>query len=182
MVDESFADFSDEPDNSLIEQKFIETYRRLYVMKSISKSYGVPGLRLGILVSSDTETIAAMKKDVAIWNINSFGEYYLQIAEKYKKDYAAAMDKFRVERKRFYNELEQISGIRVIPSQANYFMIEITNGMTAKELMIKLFKNHYLLIKDLTSKLHDGKQYIRIAIRNDVDNNKMIEALKKELN
>ncbi len=62
MVDESFADFSDEPDNSLIEQKFIETYRRLYVMKSISKSYGVPGLRLGILVSSDTEAIAAMKK------------------------------------------------------------------------------------------------------------------------
>ena len=180
VVDESFADFSDEPDNSLIEQKFIETYRRLYVMKSISKSYGVPGLRLGILVSSDTEAIAAMKKDVAIWNINSFGEYYLQVAEKYKKDYAAAMDKFRVERKRFYNELEQISGIRVIPSQANYFMIEITNGMTAKELMIKLFKNHYLLIKDLTSKLHDGKQYIRIAIRNDVDNNKMIEALKKE--
>lgn len=181
VVDESFADFSDEPDNSLIEQKFIETYRRLYVMKSISKSYGVPGLRLGILVSSDTEAIAAMKKDVAIWNINSFGEYYLQVAEKYKKDYAAAMDKFRVERKRFYNELEQISGIRVIPSQANYFMIEITNGMTAKELMIKLFKNHYLLIKDLTSKLHDGKQYIRIAIRNDVDNNKMIEALKKNL-
>ena len=182
VVDESFADFSDEPDNSLIEQKFIETYSRLYVMKSISKSYGVPGLRLGILVSSDTETIAAMKKDVAIWNINSFGEYYLQIAEKYKKDYAAAMDKFRVERKRFYNELEQISGIRVIPSQANYFMIEITNGMTAKELMIKLFKNHYLLIKDLTSKVHDGKQYIRIAIRNDADNNKMLEALKKELN
>lgn len=182
VVDESFADFSDEPDNSLIEQKLIETYSRLYVMKSISKSYGVPGLRLGVLVSSDTEAIAAMKKDVAIWNINSFGEYYLQIAEKYKKDYAAAMDKFRVERKRFYNELEQISGIRVIPSQANYFMIEITNGMTAKELMIKLFKNHYLLIKDLTSKLHDGKQYIRIAIRNDVDNNKMIEALKKELN
>lgn len=62
MVDESFADFSDELDNSLIEQKFIETYRRLYVMKSISKSYGVPGLRLGILVSSDTEAIAAMKK------------------------------------------------------------------------------------------------------------------------
>ena len=182
VVDESFADFSDEPDNSLIEQKFIETYSRLYVMKSISKSYGVPGLRLGILVSSDTETIAAMKKDVAIWNINSFGEYYLQIAEKYKKDYAAAMDKFRVERKRFYNELEQISGIRVIPSQANYFMIEITNGMTAKELMIKLFKNHYLLIKDLTSKVHDGKQYIRIAIRNDADNNKMLEALKKEFN
>ena len=166
----------------MLTNEILEENPNLVVVKSISKSYGVPGLRLGILASSNLLLIDRVRKNVPIWNINSFGEYYLQIAEKYKKDYAAAMDKFRVERKRFYNELEQISGIRVIPSQANYFMIEITNGMTAKELMIKLFKNHYLLIKDLTSKLHDGKQYIRIAIRNDVDNNKMIEALKKELN
>ena len=85
-----------------------------------------------------------------------------RLQKSIRKIMQIAMDKFRVERKRFYNELEQISGIRVIPSQANYFMIEITNGMTAKELMIKLFKNHYLLIKDLTSKLHDGKQYIKL--------------------
>jgi len=180
VVDESFSDFSDELDNTLIEREILYNNKHLYVMKSISKSYGVPGLRLGILCSGDEEKIAAMKKDVAIWNINSFGEFYLQIAEKYKKSYAAAMDRFRAERKRFLEELEKISGIRVLPSQANYFMIEITNGMTSKEVMIKLFKNHYLLIKDLSSKV-DGKQFIRIAIRNTKDNNKMIEALKAEL-
>ena len=54
-------------------------------MKSISKSYGVPGVRLGVLASGDTDTIAAMKKDVAIWNINSYGEFFLQIKEKYEK-------------------------------------------------------------------------------------------------
>lgn len=182
VIDESFADFADEKNNTLIDQKLLENNTHLYVMKSISKSYGVPGIRLGILASGDEATISAMKKDVAIWNINSFGEYYLQIAEKYKKDYAAAMDKFRAERVRFASELNKLNGIRVIPSQANYFMIEIVNGMTSRELMIKLFKNHYLLIKDLSGKVNDGKQYIRVAIRNDADNNKMIEALKKELN
>ena len=181
VVDESFVDFADEPDNSLVDQQLLASHQYLYVMKSISKSYGVPGIRLGILASGNVEAIETIKKDVAIWNINSIGEYYLQIAEKYKKDYAAAMKKFREERKRFHALLNELDGIRVIPSQANYFMIEVTNGMTSKELMIRLFKNHYLLIKDLTNKVHDGKQYIRIAIRNNIDNDKMIEALKKEL-
>lgn len=181
VIDESFADFADEPDNSLVNQQLLASHQYLYVMKSISKSYGVPGIRLGILASGNVDAIETIKKDVAIWNINSIGEYYLQIAEKYKKDYAAAMKKFREERKRFQALLNELEGIRVIPSQANYFMIEVTNGMTSKELMIRLFKNHYLLIKDLTNKVHDGKQYIRIAIRNNIDNDKMIEALKKEL-
>lgn len=181
VIDESFADFADEPDNSLVNQQLLASHQYLYVMKSISKSYGVPGIRLGILASGNVDAIEIIKKDVAIWNINSIGEYYLQIAEKYKKDYAAAMKKFREERKRFQALLNELEGIRVIPSQANYFMIEVTNGMTSKELMIRLFKNHYLLIKDLTNKVHDGKQYIRIAIRNNIDNDKMIEALKKEL-
>ena len=181
VVDESFADFADEPDNSLLNQKLLASHRYLYVMKSISKSYGVPGIRLGILASGNVAAMETIKKDVAIWNINSIGEFYLQIAEKYKKDYAAAMKKFREERKRFQSLLKELDGIRVIPSQANYFMIEVTNGMTSKELMIRLFKNHYLLIKDLTSKVQDGKQYIRIAIRNHTDNDKMVEALKEEL-
>ena len=181
VVDESFADFADEPDNSLVNQQLLASHQYLYVMKSISKSYGVPGIRLGILASGNVDAIETIKKDVAIWNINSIGEYYLQVAEKYKKDYVAAMKKFREERKRFHALLNELEGIRVIPSQANYFMIEVTNGMTSKELMIRLFKNHYLLIKDLTNKVYDGKQYIRIAIRNNIDNDKMIEALKKEL-
>ena len=103
-------------------------------MKSISKSYGVPGLRLGILVSSDIDSINWMKKDVAIWNLNSFAEFYLQIAEKYNKQYIVALEKFREERSRFKMELDKISSIRVIPSQANYFMIEIKDKLSAKEV------------------------------------------------
>lgn len=63
-------------------------------MKSISKSYGVPGLRLGAFATSDIATIESMKKDIAIWNINSFAEFYMQIYGKYEKDYLKACKKF----------------------------------------------------------------------------------------
>lgn len=175
VIDESFADFSDELDNTLIENRILDINPHLFVMKSISKSYGVPGLRLGVLVSGDIKTIEKIKKDVAIWNINSFGEFYLQIAEKYTNIYKKALIRFRNERKRFIGELNRIEGIRVLPSQANYIMVELYN-ITAINLTKELLSKYSILIKDLSSKV-DGKQFVRIAIRNTEDNNKFLHAL-----
>lgn len=178
VVDESFADFSDEENNTMIESALLAENPHLYVMKSISKSYGVPGLRLGVLASGDTDMIARLKKDVAIWNINSFAEFYMQIEEKYKKDYAEALALFREERSRYKEELSKIPGLEVFPSQANYLMAEITNGMTAAELTRILILKHNILIKNLFSKVNrDGKQYIRLAVRNTEDNNRLVKAL-----
>ena len=177
VIDESFVDFSDEADASIITQDILDANKHLYVVKSISKSYGVPGLRLGILASGDTKLIDKIKKDVSIWNINSFAEFYLQIAEKYKNDYANALVEFREERARFGKELSKIKGLRVIPSQANYFMIEITDGHTSSEIVEKLLNGYSLFIKDLSKKT--GKNYIRVAIRNQEDNDKLIAALKE---
>lgn len=182
ILDESFVDFADELDNTLIDQCVLEENPHLYVMKSISKSYGVPGLRLGVLASGDTATIAWMKKDVAIWNINSIGEYYLQIEEKYKKDYTLSLTNIRAERARFAGLLGQIPGLRIFPSQANYLMAELTGGMTSRELTRKLLVEYDLLIKDLSGKIQrDGRQFIRIAVRNTEDNDKLIAALQKVL-
>lgn len=180
VIDESFVDFSDEEDSSLLYKEILEANPHLYVMKSISKSYGVPGLRLGILASGDRDTIAVMKKDVAIWNINSFGEFYMQIEEKYKKDYAAALVKIRAERARFQDELVRIKGIRVIPSQANFVMVELEEGISPKELLKTLLIKYELLIKELTTKTN-GRNFLRLAVRNTEDNNKLIAALKAEL-
>lgn len=181
IVDESFADFSEEG-STLIEREILEQYPHLYVMKSISKSYGVPGLRLGVMASGDTAAVSRMKKDVAIWNINSFAEFYMQIEEKYKKDYARSLGLLREERERFYRLLERIPEIRVIPSQANYMMAEIINGMTSKELTKRLLLGHHIFIKDLSGKINRGnRQFVRIAVRNAQDNDRLGQALKDEL-
>lgn len=180
VIDESFVDFADELDSSLLYNEILEPNPHLYVMKSISKSYGVPGLRLGVLASGDTETIARMKKDVAIWNINSFGEFYMQIEEKYKNDYAAALVKIRAERARFVGELSNIPGIRVIPSQANFVMVELDDSISPKELLKTLLIKYEILIKELTTKTN-GRNYLRLAVRCTEDNDRLLEALRAEL-
>lgn len=180
IIDESFVDFADEEDSTLIDQEVLSANPHLFVMKSISKSYGVPGLRLGVLASGNVEIIVAMKKDVAIWNINSFGEFYMQIEEKYKKDYQAALVKIRAERDRFQNELAKIKGVRVIPSQANFVMVELDEGISPKELLKKLLIKHNLLIKELTTKTN-GRNYLRLAVRNTEENDMLVAAMKMEL-
>ena len=180
IIDESFSDFSDELQNTLIDQGILSANPHLFVMKSISKSYGVPGIRLGVLASGNKEIIAKMKKDVAIWNINSFGEFYMQIEEKYKKDYEAALIKLRIERARFQKELNKIRGIRVIPSQANFVMVELNGDISSKELLKILLTKYNLLIKELTTKTN-GRNYLRLAVRDTTDNNVLLTALKEIL-
>ena len=181
IVDESFVDFTDNhKDNSLLHNDILESNPNLMVMKSISKSYGVPGLRLGVFATSDKEIIAKMKKDVAIWNINSFAEYYMQIFAKYEKDYQKACDKFIEERNLFINELRQIPFLRVIDSQANYFLCEVKNKYTSTELTRVLLEKADILIKDCSTKsAFNGRNFIRIAIRDRKDNSKLVETLKR---
>ncbi len=180
IVDESFVDFVDVTDEfSLLNNVVLTTYPHLVVIKSISKSYGVPGLRLGVLASGNTETVSRIKKEVSIWNINSFAEFYMQIYGKYENDYKKACQLFIAERKLFYEELKTISYLRVIPSQANYFMCEVIGKMSSRALAIKLLKEHNILIKDCSGKeAFDGKQYIRLAVRDRNDNGKLVEKLK----
>lgn len=181
IVDESFVDFSEGwENNTLLRNNILETYPHMVVMKSISKSYGVPGIRLGILCSADTEIIARMKKMVSIWNINSFCEFFMQIYTKYEKDYKNACDKFIIERNDFESKLRQISFLRVIPSQANYFLVEVLPPFTARELVLIMLKRFNILMRDCSGKGgFDNKQYMRIAVRDHKDNTKLIDSLKQ---
>lgn len=180
IIDESFVDFTDDyENNSLLHNEILLAYPNLVVVKSISKSYGVPGLRLGVVVSSNVELISAIKKDVAIWNINSFAEFYMQIFNKYENDYKKACSMFIKERKRFVERLKTIQYLRVIPSQANFLMCEVnSNKFSSHELTEVLLNKFNILIKDCGTKkgLTDGN-YIRIAVRDKYDNDRLIEAL-----
>ena len=182
VVDESFVDFSEDyANNSLLSDEVLEAYPHMAVMKSISKSYGVPGLRLGILASANQELIARIKKEVSIWNLNSFAEFFMQIYNKHEKDYLRACDKFVKERADFESQLRTIPFLRVMPSQANYFLCEVQPPYTASEIVIYMLKQHNILTRDCSLKpgLAPNKQYMRIAVRNHEDNTRLIEGLKE---
>ena len=174
VLDESFIDFSTEHP-TFLNNEILEKFDHLVVVKSISKSYGVPGLRLGVLATSNQSLMTNVRREVSIWNINSFGEFFLQILGKYEKPYKQAMDEFREERARFVRQLSRISWLRVLPSEANYVLCEVMDKFTPRELAVRLLREYNILIKDCTQKC--GGNYIRLAVRDTQDNNRLIDAL-----
>ena len=180
VVDESFSDFADvsEP-TSLLDQEILDTHRNLIVIKSISKSFGVPGIRLGILATSNTDVLSIIARELSIWNINSFGEFFLQIWNKYRRDYEIALDTIKTERDRFEQALQQITYLDVFHSEANYIMCEVKAPLQSYNLAVDLLEKYGILIKDLSKKKGIApKQCIRLAVRNREDNDRLLTALQ----
>jgi histidinol-phosphate/aromatic aminotransferase/cobyric acid decarboxylase-like protein/choline kinase len=179
LLDESFVDFCDSEDETLLKQSVLDEYPNLMVMKSLSKSYGIPGLRLGVLACGNTAFLREVRGQIPIWNINSFAEYFLQIIGKYAKDYRFACRRIAEERGRFYTELEKTGLFKIYPSQANYFLCRLKDGLKAVDLARYLLEEHEIFIKDLGGKKgFPSGSWIRLAVRNRHDNDKLIEKLK----
>ncbi|WP_313152338.1 aminotransferase class I/II-fold pyridoxal phosphate-dependent enzyme [Lacrimispora sp.] len=180
ILDESFIDFSSvEESPSLMCQEILDEYKNLVLIKSISKSYGVPGLRLGLLTCSDPEIIGQVRKELPIWNINSLAEYFLQIFEKYQSDYQEALEHFKRTRDKLYQSLQSIRQLKLYPSQANFIMCEITDGCSASQIAELLLNRYNILVKDLSQKPGlEGREFIRIAVRTEADNERLADALK----
>lgn len=182
IIDESFIDFADEDIRySLLSDNILEKYKNLYVIKSIGKSYGIGGLRLGVLCSSDYESLKIMKEKMPVWNINSIAEYFLQIFPIYKKDYEKSCSKISEERKFMIEALNKNDKIKVYNSQANYLMCELKE-LNSSDLTLYLLKNNNIFIKDLKNKKgFENKEMIRIAIKSHDDNIEIINAINSYL-
>lgn len=179
LIDESFIDFADKP-YTMLERKFLDANLHVAVMKSISKSYGIPGLRLGILASGDEKLVDAIKRQLSIWNINSFGEFFLQIAEKYLPEYGEGCRKLAAERNRFIKALKTLPFLTVYPSAANYVLCKVNKPYTSRQLALKTWVKAGTLIKDCSHKKgFNGENFIRLAVRNSADNDALIRALRE---
>ena len=181
VVDESFCDFADpERRYTLLSESYLAERPGLFVIKSISKSYGVPGCRLGILATGNLILAGRLRKLIPVWNINSFGEFFLQIMDKYAKDYRAGCDALALERTRFADDLRALGIMDVYPSQANYLLCRLRTGYNSRELAEQLLSDYHILIKDLAGKdgLPQG-QYIRLAVRDEIDNRRLVAALTR---
>lgn len=179
VFDESFIDFTQiELRYTLLDDEILKEFPNLVVIKSIGKSYGVPGLRLGVLASSDRVRLADIQNSLPVWNINSIGEYFFQIFGVYKKSYMDACNCIVEERNYMIAQLKKISYLVVYDSQANYIMCELIGQGSSKEFTTKLLQNSNILIKDLSQKDgFQGRNFIRIAIKTRNDNDFLLHHL-----
>ena len=176
VLDESFVDFSEEG-QSFLSASLLGEHENLVVIKSVSKSYGVPGLRLGVAATANKERLQDLEKGVAIWNINSFGEFFMQIIGKYESEYRQGCQLLINERARFGQRLAATEQLRVLKSQSNYFFCEVLLPETPGNLAKKLLRRHNVLIRDCSGKPGIDGPYVRIAIRSPEENDRLITAL-----
>ena len=131
------------------------------------------------MASADRELIARMKRQVSIWNINSFAEFFMQIFNKYEDDYKRACRKFIGVRGAFLQQLKDIPFLHVMPTQANFVLCEVREPYTASQLAQRLLRDHNILISACSAKKGIApNRYVRLAVRSQEDNERLIEALK----
>jgi len=180
VLDESFIDFSDTY-TSLLNEEILKEYPNLILIKSLSKNWGIPGLRLGFIATANTKIITNIKNLLPIWNINSLAEYFLKIFLKYKKNYEQSLDLIRLERRFLISSLREIKYFKVFDSSANFIFIENKSKIPTEELTQLLLREYKILIKHITSRKKGipNNNFIRIGIRNRQDNLLLLKALRE---
>jgi histidinol-phosphate/aromatic aminotransferase/cobyric acid decarboxylase-like protein len=149
----------------------------LIVLKSISKSFGVPGIRLGLMCSSDEKIIKDVRSALPVWNINSFAEFFLQKLSNNMKEFWESCSKVIESREDLHNNLENI-GLEVFPSHANFLLVKLPEQYNIKHFLTFMIKSN-ILIKSLDKKtgMPNGN-YIRLSVRTKEENAELIKAIK----
>ncbi len=179
IIDESFLDFAENKEQISLEQNIAE-YPNMAILKSMSKAYGICGLRIGYMLTANLEFADAVRNEIHIWNINGFAEEFLRILPKYKQEFEDSCEKVKADRDIFYKKLGDIKGMTVFKPDANYIFCRLPDdALSGPEITKHLFIKHNIYIKDSAEKTQpDATRYIRIASRTNKENNKLIEALK----
>ena len=179
IVDESFLDFADNKEQISLEQD-IAKYPNMAILKSMSKAYGICGLRIGYMLTANADFAKAVRNGIHIWNINGFAEEFLRILPQYKQEFEDSCEIVKVDRDAFYKKLSDINGMTVFKPDANYIYCRLPNAaLSGPEVVKRLFIEYNIYIKDSAGKTQpDADRYIRIASRTQEENNALINALK----
>jgi len=178
LVDESFLEFVDaEQDPSAL--NLINEYPNMVVLKSLSKNYGIPGIRLGYAATGNAERLAELRKDLPIWSINSFAQYFLEEMGGYLEEYAESCLRVKEDTRNLVQGLSEVPYLSPYPTQGNFVLCEILHGFTGEEITKHLFEDSRVLVNNCGSKNGLDGNFIRIACRSEEDNNHLVEALKR---
>lgn len=173
LMDEAFHEFSS-VDYDLAKE--ISKYKNLFVVRAATKFFSLPGLRLGYLVSNFKNDI---DNHIPTWSVSSLVENLGEDLLLDEEFIISSKAKLAKARDKLFLELKKIDGIHPIPSDANYILIktDFDNEMLFQNLLKK-----GILVRKCDNYVNLGHQYIRVAVKKDEDNEKLLKALKEEKN
>ena len=182
ILDESFIHFAyeDSSFDPINTQALTDTYPNLVIIKSMSKDFGIAGVRAGYGVMSEAR-VAALVKNGYLWNSNGLSEFFfrLYVREDFAKDYELVRKRYIADTIEFIDALSKIEGIKVLPSKANFVLVEILEGTTSMEFVIALLVKYGIYVRTANDKIGLVGEYIRVASRTKEENELMVNAFKQ---
>lgn len=178
VVDESFVEFSRAGATGSVEES-VESFPKLVVIKSMSKVFGIAGLRLGYLLSADREFIQAVRRSLPIWNINGLAEEFLRTVGRYRSEFYESCEVTRATCQELYLDLLALSGIEPVAPDANFVLCKLVEpAVSGPDIARRLYVEHNILIKDCAAKsMPEADRYLRIASRTRSENRRLVGAL-----
>ena len=177
IVDESFIDFGGTPVPSLLPH--MRTFKNLLVIRSMSKHCGVPGLRLGYAASGNRGTIRQLRSHMAVWNVNTLAEYFLSLLPDTARQYEKARLEVIADTQWLVSELGGIPALKVYPTGANFILIRVPDGTTARDVQMELLHEHRVYVRDCTNKVGMDSRHLRVASQGRAKDRKLVAVLKK---
>jgi len=176
VVDESFIDFFDKSHSVETE---VYTNKNLIVIRSLSKDFGIAGLRLGYAVCDPKLSNKIFSKYGLCWNINGLAQIFLELMEKkdFQLEYQKAREKYLNNREIFYNKLLTLNKFKVYRSYANFFIIDCSENIN--EVFSYLLFEKQIYTRILNDKLDLDDSFLRVACGTEEDNQAVFEALKE---
>lgn len=178
IVDESFTEFSRAGNAGSLES-VVDTYPNLVVMKSMSKVFGIAGLRIGYLLTADREFATMIRAQLPIWNVNGLAEAFLRSIGQHRRAFDASCALVRDAARDLFERLSDVPGIEPFEPDANFVFCKITApGVTAPGIVRRLYVRHGILIKDCAAKsMPNADRFLRIASRTPEENRRLVAAL-----
>jgi histidinol-phosphate/aromatic aminotransferase/cobyric acid decarboxylase-like protein len=176
LLDESFVDFAAAPAGSLLPD--LGEHPNLVVLKSVSKVYGVGGLRLGFSATADPELARWIADRLPIWNVNGLAEEFLRLLPHFRADFEASCALVRAETRELAGLLAELPGLHVVPPDANFVLLRLPAGLPADRAADELFAARGILSKDCGGKtMPDGHRWLRVASRTPPENRALVDGL-----
>ena len=177
LVDESFLYFAGPSYRDLSVAGLIHDFPNLVIVNSMSKAYGVPGLRLGYAASGDAQLIARLRAELPIWSINSLAQFFLERLPGYGPHFADSCQQVRRATQALYRGLQGVPFLKPYPTSGNYVLCRTSPDRTASGITARLFDEFGILVNDCSEKRGLDSRFFRIASRTAEENEALVRVL-----
>lgn len=175
ILDEAFIDFIAGEEGFI---PLLHENPHIWVLRSLTKFYAIPGLRLGYLVNSDEQAVAHVRSRQMPWSINAFAALAGEIILRDSAYQQATWEWLEQEGGRFEQQLRKLSGLTVYPGRANYRLLRCDRGDIDLQ---KLLLEQHVLIRSCANYPGLDARYYRVAVRSEAENNRLLAALNHTL-